>query len=84
MQIDHLVTEETVEDVMDALDSLSSNVNDYYQKSIERIESMSSNRDQNIIKMILKWVYYAKRPLKVDEMYHILAIKPGNNSATRL
>lgn len=84
MQIDHLVTEETVEDVMDALDSLSSNVNDYYQKSIERIERMSSNRDQNIIKMMLKWVYYAKRPLKVDEMYHILAIKPGNNSATRL
>ncbi|OBT69142.1 hypothetical protein VE03_02000 [Pseudogymnoascus sp. 23342-1-I1] len=84
MQIDHLIIEETVEDVMDALDSLSSNVNDYYQKSIERIESMSSTRDQNIIKIILKWVYYAKAPLKVDEIYHILAVKPGNKSAVRL
>ncbi|KFY17241.1 hypothetical protein V492_00802 [Pseudogymnoascus sp. VKM F-4246] len=84
MQIDHLVTEETVEDVIDALDSLSDNVNDYYQKSIERIERMNSVKVQNIIKNILKWVYYAKRPLTVREIYHILAVKPGNKSATRL
>lgn len=45
---------------------------------------MTSARDQNIIKTILKWVYYAKRPLRVVEIYHILAIKPGNNSSKRL
>ncbi|KFY44986.1 hypothetical protein V494_01208 [Pseudogymnoascus sp. VKM F-4513 (FW-928)] len=84
MQIDHLVAEQTVEDVIDALDSLSDNVNDYYQKSIERIERMNSTKVQNIIKSILKWVYYAKRPLTVREIYHILAVKPGNKSATRL
>lgn len=84
MQIDHLETEQTVEDVIDALDSLSDNVNDYYQKSIERIESMSDARDKDIINTILKWVYFAKRPLQVIKICHILAVKPKNTSATRL
>ncbi|KFY28844.1 hypothetical protein V491_00258 [Pseudogymnoascus sp. VKM F-3775] len=84
LQMDYLVIEQTIEDVSDALDSLLGNVNDYYQKSIERIETMGSARDQTIIKTMLKWVYYARRPLRVDEMYHILAVKPGNKLATRL
>ncbi|OBT57822.1 hypothetical protein VE04_01879 [Pseudogymnoascus sp. 24MN13] len=84
MQIDHLETEYTVEDVIDALDSLSENVNDYYKMSIERIERMSEARDKDIINIILKWVYFAKRPLRVDEICHILAVKPKNTSATRL
>jgi hypothetical protein len=84
MQIGHLETEYTVEDVIDALDSLSDNVNDYYKMSIERIERMSEARDKDIINIILKWVYFAKRPLRVDEICHILAVKPKNTSATRL
>ncbi|OBT81856.1 hypothetical protein VE02_09788 [Pseudogymnoascus sp. 03VT05] len=84
MQIDHLETEYTVEDVIDALDSLSDNVNDYYKMSIERIERMSEARDKDIINVILKWVYFAKRPLRVEEICHILAVKPKNTSATRL
>ncbi|KFZ11552.1 hypothetical protein V502_07499 [Pseudogymnoascus sp. VKM F-4520 (FW-2644)] len=84
MQIDHLETEQTVEDVIDALDSLSDNVNDYYQKSIERIESMSEARDKDIINTILKWVYFAKRPLQVVKICHILAVKHKNTSAMRL
>lgn len=71
MQINHLETEPSVEHVMEALDSLSDNVNVYYQKSIERIESMSNVRHRNVINTILKWVCYARRPLQVVEMCHV-------------
>lgn len=48
-----------------------------YETILERIKRQDSARSEQVM-VILQCIFLAKRPLKIDELRHVLAIVPGD------
>lgn len=55
---------------------------EYYGEAIERIKSLSGGFSQLAMDVLL-FVSHAKRPLRVAELQHALAVVPGQTSAVK-
>ncbi|KAI0178000.1 hypothetical protein BJ166DRAFT_36939 [Pestalotiopsis sp. NC0098] len=73
----HLILEEikdchTEDDVRHALSELPPGMESLYQRMEESISNIRRPTDRNLSKKLLMWVVYARRPLFLDEVAHIL------------
>ena len=67
----------TKSEVKATLSSLSANIGQAFENTIERIENEPRNR-RRVATEALMWVSHAQRPLYIDELCHALATKPGD------
>ncbi|CZR59486.1 uncharacterized protein PAC_09378 [Phialocephala subalpina] len=82
LQMDYIQSRHSMGLVEEALDTLPTTENDFYDKSIQRIKDKSRDADWAV--RILSWIYFAKRPLKIRELQHALAVRPGKFLAAEL
>ena len=75
LYFDSLMTKITLRKVRSALDSLPEDLFDTYQETIRRIKSQNVDHASLAIK-VLCWIFYAPRPLTVQEIQCALAIEP--------
>src|SRR5271156_2090642 len=73
--MDSLATKFTRNAVKKALETLPNDSRETYNEAMERIESQGSECKQLAIR-ILYWIFYALRPLTVQELQHALAVVP--------
>ncbi|KAH6970728.1 hypothetical protein BKA56DRAFT_622398 [Ilyonectria sp. MPI-CAGE-AT-0026] len=79
LHLESLVGKITIKAVRSALANLSSGSDAYdcaYKTAIERIEKQVPDH-RSLIKQILSWITWAKRPLTTKELRHALAVKVG-------
>ncbi|KAH8694435.1 hypothetical protein BGZ61DRAFT_352599, partial [Ilyonectria robusta] len=74
--MDSLAEEPTEGHLNRALDSLPEKLNDTYEQSMGRIETLGRNRAR-LAKKILSWVIHAKRLLSTREIRIAAAVEPG-------
>ncbi len=67
------------EDVRIALRKLLEKLNDTYDETMDRIYSQDSN-DAQLAQRVLSWMFYALRPLSLEELRYALAIEPGTRA----
>ena len=75
LYFDSLMTKITLRKVRSALDTLPEDLFDTYQETIRRIKSQNEDHANLAIK-VLCWIFYAPRPLTVQEIQCALAIEP--------
>lgn len=61
--------------MIEALKSVPTNVSDAYEDILVRIENA---QHKDVTLEILSWLYYARRPLLMDELREILSVRPGD------
>ena len=62
--------------VLEALDSLPTEIHGAYDIVMERIEQQGKI-DNALARKVLLWITHARRPLSIEELQHALAILPG-------
>src|SRR5271154_1125003 len=82
LQMGRLLRQQSPGDLDDAIETLTSNLDDYYSDLVTRIQT-SYSENAKMIMQLLTWLVYAKRDLKVPEVQHALAVHPGNYSAEK-
>ena len=75
LHIDLLISQRSAWDVQMALENLSTEVNDTYDKAMKWIQSQSSV-DRKLAEHVLSWLTYSCRPLTYQELQHALAVTP--------
>ncbi|KAM5357250.1 hypothetical protein ACJZ2D_016458 [Fusarium nematophilum] len=75
LQIEHLCSRSTLKKVRSSLDSLVGDMEAFYEKALQRIGDQQDD-DRHLARKALSYVFYAKRPLKLDELLHALSIEP--------
>lgn len=60
--------------VRKSLETLPTEIHDFYEEALERIEDYSEE-DRHLAKRTLAYVYCARRPLKLEELSHALSIE---------
>ncbi|KAL2070839.1 hypothetical protein VTL71DRAFT_13865 [Oculimacula yallundae] len=76
-QMDSLVASESLGALEDAIEELTSNLDDYYDIAISRIKAIPEAGLAKTALALLSWICYAKQPLTVSEIQHALAVRPG-------
>lgn len=74
LQLDRILLERTATKIIKALQSLPTRLQDTYQKTIARIQSQAEP-DNTLGMIVLQWISHSKRPLKIDELRHALAVE---------
>ena len=83
-QINDVCEQCTIEDVYSCLDSsFNSSINDYYDKNLQRVERLQ-DKAKKLTKRAIAYIHYAKRPLNMDELCHVLSIRDGDTEINRL
>ncbi|KAI9778477.1 MAG: hypothetical protein M1816_004032 [Peltula sp. TS41687] len=77
LYLDSLATKLTRRKVKSALDSLPDGLNQMYDEVIKRIKAQNSDHAALAIRT-LRWIYFAVRPLTVQEIITALAVEPGD------
>lgn len=75
--MDSLADNVTPGDLKRALKSLTGDLNEVYNKSLDRMERALRPAYRQVLKRVLLWVAWAERPLSIAELGHALAIRPG-------
>ncbi|RSL87145.1 hypothetical protein CDV31_016307 [Fusarium ambrosium] len=75
LQMEHVCSCSTLKKVRSSLDSLVGDMEAFYEKALQRIEDQQDD-DRHLAIKALSCVFYAKRPLKLDELLHALSIEP--------
>ena len=65
--------------VREALEDLPKGLNETYDEAMERIHSQDEDDVQLALKL-LSWISYFRRPLKVRELQHTLAVEPDDKA----
>lgn len=68
-----------VRDLHEVLRKLPNTVDQYYERACMRIARQESHL-QDIAHHTITWVYLSQRQLKVDELCHALAVRPGDEN----
>jgi len=76
LQIESLKGCTTVNQLRQATEPFSSDINDTYSYTWARIKAQSESGFSLATRAII-WLVYACRPLKISELQHALAIQPG-------
>ncbi|KAK0726047.1 hypothetical protein B0H67DRAFT_642383 [Lasiosphaeris hirsuta] len=79
LQIDFVARQTNKRDVRRSLNDLPRQLDDVYEMVLRRIEEQSRD-DINLAERLLLWIVCAKRPLKLLEVQHALAIDPRDVS----
>ncbi|KAL8854084.1 MAG: hypothetical protein Q9221_001207, partial [Calogaya cf. arnoldii] len=74
LHVDALSTKTNIKELKEALENLSTNINDIYDDAIARIESQNQDY-RTLAEKALRWVAYAFRPLPVRALQEAVAIK---------
>ncbi|PGH23481.1 hypothetical protein AJ80_02435 [Polytolypa hystricis UAMH7299] len=77
LMLDHLHSQTTVEELLDALNQLPIGLDATYDSILKAINALPKPR-RLLAHKILLWVTIARRPLSVAEIRTMLAIRPGN------
>ncbi|KAH7111654.1 ankyrin repeat-containing domain protein [Dactylonectria estremocensis] len=77
LQMEDLCKRSSLKNVRSSLDSLVGDMEAFYKKALQRIEDQQDD-DRHLARKALSFVFYAKRPLKLDELFHALSIEPGD------
>jgi ankyrin repeat protein len=76
-QISH---ERTISRLLTRLHILPAKLEEAYSVSLQRIADQGES-DRNLATRILQWVSYTKRPLRIEECLHALAVERDDGSA---
>ena len=79
LQIESLKNSTTVNELREAVKSFSSDIDNMYSSTWERIVAQPQ-KSVSLAKRAITWLTYALRPLRIIELRHALAIQP--NTAT--
>jgi len=79
LQIESLKNSTTVNELREAVKSFSSDIDNMYSSTWERIMAQSQ-KSVLLAKHAITWLTYAFRPLTIIELQHALAVQP--NTAT--
>jgi len=77
LHIDLLAEQLTEGQLHSALEKLPEDLNEAYGSVIKRI-SAQNEKPRHLAKTALKWVTYAKEPLKAEELRHAIAVAPSS------
>ncbi|KAJ6563046.1 hypothetical protein DFH09DRAFT_920435, partial [Mycena vulgaris] len=76
LHMDSLRTKQTVRDVLNALDNLSSDLDGAYSNIVKRI-NLQSDDDKKLAWRTLSWVLNAKKLLRPSQLREALAVEPA-------
>jgi ankyrin repeat protein len=76
LQVQAILNQVTRAGIRRTLKSLSADLSQLFESSIQRIENQSRNR-QEIAMRSLMWLSCAQRPILISELLHALATQPG-------
>ena len=74
LQIDRICVARTVKKIKLALESMPNELDELYRQTVERIRRQPGD-DGELGMKVLSWVTHAKRPLRVEEIQHALAVE---------
>lgn len=77
--MDFIVDLNSIGEVRDNLQSLPTDSKDFYGLSIGRIKQKAES--SNLGLRILEWIFHSRRPLRVEELRHALAVRLGKLEA---
>lgn len=77
LQIRAILRKPSARSAKSALDSLTKNVNDYYNEAMERIASQEETKD--MVYNLLTWLTFTLSPIHVHELELALSIRPGQS-----
>ncbi|RMZ72366.1 ankyrin repeat [Pyrenophora seminiperda CCB06] len=63
--------------VRQSLNTLPTEIYDFYEEAFTRIESYPEE-DRQLVKKAIAYIYCARRPLTLEELCHALSIEPGD------
>lgn len=81
LQIDRICVARTVKKIKMALTSMPRELDDLYRETVERIRKQAGE-DGELGMRVLSWVTHTKRPLRVDELAHGLAVEYDDDAGT--
>ncbi|KAF9774219.1 hypothetical protein IL306_007815 [Fusarium sp. DS 682] len=73
LQMDQLLAQESVGELEDALETLTDNLDSYYDKAMARIRKLPEANHAKSTLDLLSWVCHTKRPMTICEIQHALA-----------
>ncbi|KAH0522614.1 hypothetical protein TsFJ059_006437 [Trichoderma semiorbis] len=76
LQIDYLCRFQSALHARQALNTLSGDLNLFYEDTLKRIEDQDES-SRALANKAISYIYCAKRPLKSQELIHALSIEPG-------
>ncbi|KAL8897484.1 MAG: hypothetical protein Q9207_007196 [Kuettlingeria erythrocarpa] len=76
LHVDALSTKINIKQLKEALENLSTNINELYDDAISRIESEDQDY-RTLAQKALRWIAYAYRPLRVEALQEAVAIELG-------
>lgn len=65
-----------------SLDCLTKGIDSFYREALQSIEDQDSD-SRDLARKALSFVFYAKRPLKLEELLHALNVEPGDKNLDR-
>ena len=74
LQIDRICVARTIKKIKIALESMPNELDELYRQTVERIRRQPGD-DGGLGMKVLSWVTHAKRPLRVEEIQHALAVE---------
>lgn len=77
LQIRAILRKPSARSAKSALDSLTKNVNDYYNEAMRRIASQEETKD--MVYNLLTWLTFTLSPIHVHELELALSIRPGQS-----
>ncbi|KAF5716200.1 ankyrin repeat-containing protein [Fusarium globosum] len=77
LQIEYLCGRSNLRQVRSSLNSLVGKLEEFYDAAWQRIENLEEG-DSLLAKKALSYVFYAKRPLTSEELFHALSVEPGD------
>ncbi|KAL8795904.1 MAG: hypothetical protein Q9195_001648 [Heterodermia aff. obscurata] len=77
LHMKHLGSFTNVRDLREALVKLPTEVDRYYDEAWAKISGQEENL-KDLANRTVSWLYHSQRQLKVDELRHALAVRPGD------
>jgi ankyrin repeat protein len=78
LYLDTLVTKITRHKIKSALDNLPEGLDSIYDELMRRIRLQNPRDHADLAIKVLGWIFYAVRPITVQELQHTLAIEEGD------
>ena len=79
LQIQAILDQTTKSEVRKCLKTLPLKLDDNFSDILKRIKAQPPS-ERDLAHRVLMWISHAKRPLKIDELLHGLAVRSGEFS----
>ncbi|KAF4627731.1 hypothetical protein G7Y89_g10420 [Cudoniella acicularis] len=78
LQMDQLCRQSNLRAVRKMVSELPKGLSEFYKDALRRIE-MQPEEDSELARRTLSYLFYARRPLNVEELRHLLGVEVGDN-----